>query len=291
MSASEEKLNKRRLKSSYFTSVISIALVLFMVGLVALLVFNAKRLSDYVKENIGFSLVINEQVAESEILRLKKIIDVQPFVKSTEYVSKEVAAARLMADLGQDFVAFLGYNPLLASIEVKMVAASANPDSIAVIEKQLLRNPEIKEIIYEQNIVQLVNDNIRKISIFIMAVGLVLFLISIALINNVIRLSIYSKRFVIHTMQLVGATRSFIRRPFLSKSTLTGLLSALVAMMFLVGCLYFGQRQMPELSVLADLEVLGIVFALIVLLGVVISFISTYMAVTSYLKSKEDDLY
>lgn len=124
-----------------------------------------------------------------------------------------------------------------------------------------------------------------------MAVGLVLFLISIALINNVIRLSIYSKRFVIHTMQLVGATRSFIRRPFLSKSTLTGLLSALVAMMFLVGCLYFGQRQMPELSVLADLKVLGIVFALIVLLGVVISFISTYMAVTAYLKSKEDDLY
>lgn len=291
MSKKEANITKRRLRSSYFTSVISISLVLFLLGMLGLLVLNANRLSVYVKENIGFSVILKENVKEVDVILLQKSLDASEYVKSTKYITKEEAAEELQQDLGEDFVEFLGFNPLLASIEVKLYADYANEDSIKLIENDFLKYEQIKEVFYQKSLVSLVNENIRKISLIILVFSGLLFLIGITLINSTIRLSVYSKRFIINTMQLVGATRGFIRRPFLYKSAGNGILSGLIAIGLLVGILYLSQQEFKEIISFKDIEIIGILFFGVLFIGIIINWISTFLAVSKYLKMKVDKLY
>jgi len=291
MSKQEVKFNKRRLRSSYLTTIVSIALVLFMLGLLGLIALHAKKLSDFVKENIGFSIIMNENVKEARIIELQKFLDVTNFVKSTEYITSERAAEELTKELGEDFIGFLGYNPLLPSIDVRLNARYANIDSLAIIEQQLLSNPNVKEVFYQKSLVHLVNQNIKKISFVLLGFSLLLLIISIALINNTIRLSVYSKRFLIKSMQLVGATQFFIRRPFVINGIIHGLIAALIAIILLLGILYFSQKEIPEMVNLQEIDLFLSLFGFVTLLGIIISWLSTYLAVRKYLKIKTDDLY
>jgi cell division transport system permease protein len=291
MSKKESNVTKRRLRSSYVTSMISISLVLFLLGMLGLLVLNAKRLSDYVKENIGFSVILKENVKEVDVILLQKSLDASEFVKSTNYITKDEAARELQEELGEDFIEFLGFNPLLASIEVHLNASYANQDSINVIEKNLQQYEQIKEVFYQKSLVSLVNENIRKISLIILVFSSLLLLVAITLINSTIRLAVYSKRFIINTMQLVGATRGFIRRPFLYRSAGNGILAALLAMGFLAGVLYAAQKEFRDIISFQDIEIIAILFLGVLLFGIVINWISTFFAVSKYLRMKVDKLY
>ena len=291
MSKAEDKYSKRRLKSSYITTVVSITLVLFMLGMLGLIILHAKKLSDYVKENIGFSIIMKENVKEAGIIQLQKTLDASDYVKSTEYITKEKAAEELTKDLGEDFIDFLGYNPLLPSIDLRLKAEYANIDSLDIIEKDLLANKNVKEVFYQKSLVHLINKNLKKISIIILGFSILLLIIAIALINNTIRLSVYSKRFLIKSMQLVGATQAFIRIPFILKGILHGIMGAFIAILLLVGILYFSQQEIPELVNLQDADLFISIFGFVILLGIIISWISTFFAVKKYLNLKADSLY
>lgn len=291
MSRNEERLSRRRLQTSTASTIISISLVLFMLGLLGLIVLHAQKLSDYVKENIGFSVIIREEVKEAGILEFQKKLDLEPWIKSTEYITREEAAEALTNDLGEDFVGFLGYNPLLASIDIRLNADYANNDSLKVLEKKLLGSPLVKEVFYHKSLVELVNRNIRRISAVILAFTAVLLLISVALINNTIRLSVYSKRFIIRSMQLVGATQRFIRRPFILRSLVHGLISAVFAIVLLGLVLYFSRKAMPELVDLQDIDMFLSLFGIVTILGLFITGISTLFAVHKYLRISNDKLY
>lgn len=291
MSRNEDKISKRRLQTSTATTIISISLVLFMLGLLGLIVLHAHKLSDYVKENIGFSVIIKEDVKEPGIIEFQKKLDIEPFVKSTEYITRDRAAKELTEELGEDFVDFLGYNPLLASIDIRLKADYANNDSLAMLEKKLLAKPVVKEVFYHKSLVELVNQNIKRISFIILAFTAVLMLISIALINNTIRLSVYSKRFIIRSMQLVGATQAFIRKPFLLKSLLHGLISAVIAILLLGVILYFSRQALPELVDLQDIDMILSLFGIVTALGLIITGLSTLFAVRKFLRISHDRLY
>jgi cell division transport system permease protein len=291
MARQEQRYYNRRIHTSYVTTVISITLVLFMMGMLGLIVLHARKLSDYVKENIGFSIMIKDGVREAGILMLQKKLDAKEFVKSTEYIPKEKAAVDLKKELGEDFIGFLGYNPLLPSIDLRLKADYATPVYVAKIEKDLLSNPEVKEVFYQKSLVELVNQNIERISMFILGFSLLLLLVSIALINNTIRLSVYSKRFNIRTMLLVGATRTFICRPFIWKGLLNGFISAVIAIGLLMVVLYLALQEIPELMQLQDLQMYLVIIVFVILLGMLISWLSTWMAVRRYLRMKTDNLY
>ena len=291
MGKKEDRYYRRKLKSSYVTSMVSITLVLFMMGLLGLIILHAKKLSDYVMENISISIIMKEDVKEAGIIQLQKTLDASDFVKTTEYITEEEAAEELTQDLGEDFIGFLGYNPLLPSIDLRVKAAYANADSIAVIEQKLLTNENVKEVFYQKSLVQLLNRNIRRIAIVILGFSLLLLIIAIALINNTIRLSVYSRRFLIKTMQLVGATRGFISRPFIMRGILQGLYSAFIAIIILGGILYLSQKEIPELINLQDIDLFLSLFGIVILLGIILSWVSTYFAVKRYLRMDTDRLY
>jgi cell division transport system permease protein len=291
MAGYKDKSTGRRLKTSYFTTIISISLVLFMLGLLGMIIFNAKRLSDHVKENISISVILKDNVKEAEIKQLQKMMDVARYVKTTQYIDKEKAAEILQKDLGEDFVSFLGYNPLLSSIDVHLQAEYANNDSIAIIEKKLMQNPRIKEVFYQKSLVDLVNENVKKISLVILGFSSLLLIIAVALINNTIRLSIYSKRFIIKTMQLVGATGGFIRKPFVMSGIIQGLFGAFIAIGLLVGVIVLAQKEVPELIRLEDIQLFSTIFGILILLGIFISWLCTSLAVSKFLKLKTEDLY
>lgn len=282
---------KNRLRSSRVTSVISISLVLFLIGLVSMIVLFANRISDHVKENIGFSIILNEDIREIESLRLQKDLDASHFVKSTKFITKEEAAKEFQAELGEEFVDFLGYNPLLASIEVKLYAAYTHPDSIRVVKKELEKYSQIKEIYYQENLIQLINNNVKKISGYLMFFSLLLLLISIVLINNTIRLSIYSKRFIIHTMKLVGATHAFIRKPFLLESLVQGAVAALVSNALLMGIIHLLQKEFNDLFSFQELDLILLLVGSVLAAGLLISFFSAWFASNKYLTIKTDKLY
>ncbi|SMO33844.1 cell division protein FtsX [Solitalea koreensis] len=287
----EESNVSRKTKRVYFTTVISIALVLTLLGLVGLIVLHTKNLSDYVKENIVFNIIVDESAKEIDILQLQKEIDKIPAVKSTVYISKEIAAQSLTKDLGEDFVKFLGYNPLLASIDVYLKAEYADNANIDKIINQLKLQPLVKEVVYQPSLVDSINKNIKTISLIILGFGALLLFIALALINNTIRLTIYSQRFLIKSMQLIGATKSFIRWPFVLMAVLHGLLAGLLAIFLLSALIYFAQQEIPELVILQKYVEFGTLFAGLILIGIFISLISTYLAVTKYLRLKVDALY
>lgn len=291
MASGDDKYAKRRLKTSYLSTIVGITLVLYMLGLLGLIIMHAKKLSDYVKENIGFTVFLNEDVKEVDIIQLQKSLDAREYVKTTEYITKEKAAKDLQKDLGEDFISFLGYNPLPSSIDVRFKADFANEDSLSTLKTELEKNKYVKEISYQQSLVSMVNENLRKISLIILGFSSLLLIIAIALINNTIRLSVYSKRFLIRTMQLIGATEGFIRKPFIAKGVIQGIMGSVVAIVLLVFTLYFAQKEVPELQDLQDAALFIKLFIFVTVLGIIISWISTYLAVRKYLKIKTDYLY
>ena len=290
---SEKSSNRRRVAGSYFMSMMSIALVLFLMGVFALLMMHAHKLSNHLKENIGFEVVMNSNVKEENILKLKAELDAMPAVKSTEYITKEEAIHRLSEDLGEDFLQWLGNeeNPLLPSIDVRFNADWANNDSISVIQAQLMKNSAVKEIYYQKSLVGLINQNVRRIGIALMLASLVLLFISVTLIRNTIRLRIYSKRFLVRSMQLVGATASYIRRPFVRSGRLQGFFGALLADIFLALLLYGLNRRLPELAIVKDFTIIGVVFVGIIVLGIILGGLSTRFALRKYLHADVDRLY
>lgn len=287
----EDKTANRKVLSSNLIAVISISLVLFLLGSLGLIVLSAQALSTYVKENIGFSVIMKEDVKEVDIVKLQKYLDASDFTRSTEYIDREEAAAILQKDLGEDFVEFLGYNPLLNSIDVHLKAEYAESDSLKAIETELLANPLVKEVFYQRSLVDVINKNIRKMSFVILIFCVLLSIVAIALINNTIRLSVYSKRFLIRSMQLVGATQSFIRRPFVINGIYRGIVGAICANAMLVGVLFFIRNQVPEMIGQEQIEIVAILFIIVILLGIVISWISTALAVRRYLRLNMEELY
>ena len=290
---SEKSSNKRRVAGSYFMSMMSIALVLFLLGVFALLMMHAQKLSKHLKENIGFEVVMNSNVKEAKILSLKAELDSMPAVKSTKYITKEEAIRRLSEDLGEDFLQWLGNeeNPLLPSIDVRFNAEWANNDSIAVVQALLLKNTDVKEIHYQQSLVNLINQNVRRIGIALMVASIVLLIIAITLIRNTIRLRIYAKRFLVRSMQLVGATASYIRRPFIRSGITQGLFGALLADAMLALLLYGLSKRLPELALIQDKIIIIGIFVGIVILGILLGGLSTRIALRKYLHADVDRLY
>ncbi|MGI6479112.1 MAG: cell division protein FtsX [Salinivirgaceae bacterium] len=287
----EDKQSVRRLQTSYITTIVSITLVLLLLGIMGFLIINARKISVHVKENIGISIILHENVKEADILRMQKGFETQSYVRSTRYISKEQAAKELQEDLGEDFVQFIGHNPLPVSIEIKLTAEYANNDSIKAIENRLKKSDQIKEVWYQKNLIALVNDNIHKISLIILGFALVLFFISLVLINNTIHLAIYSKRFLIKTMELVGATKQFILAPFIRTGVFHGIISGLIAIILLSGIIYVGNNQFPELHIFDNFTAISILYVFVIILGVIISLFSTLFAVNKYLKINTDKLY
>jgi len=284
-------LSKARLRSSYLTLVVSVSLVLFLLGILGLILINAKELSDYFRESLSFSVMLDDEAKEADIRMLQKDLDAKLYVKSTEYVSKDEAAAKMMDDLGEDFINFLGDNPLPPSIDVYLFAGFTSPDSVAKIEKYILEYPFVKEIYYQESLLFLINENVRKISLFLLVISIFLFLIALTIINNTIRLSIYSRRFLIRTMQLVGATRAFIRRPFILQSAFHGLLAALIAMSLLMGLVYLIEKEFFMMVTVESTYLLLLLAASLIATGVLINIISTFFSVNRYLSISEDKLY
>ena len=262
-----------------------------MTGLLGLILVHAKNLSKYVKENIVLNIIVNEGAKEVNVTALQKQLDANPYVLKTQYVSKELAARNLTKDLGEDFVDFLGYNPLLSSIDVYLKADYANNASIQTFTATLNKNPLVKEVVYQKSLIDMVNQNIKGIGLVILAFASILLIIAVALINNTIRLAIYSQRFLIKSMQLVGATKNFIRKPFLTYGVLHGLIGGLIAVILLLLTLYFAQQQVPEMIVLRDWFEFSLVFIGVIGIGVLISGLSTYFAVSKFLRLKIYDLY
>ena len=289
--------NKNRYKSKslfdmqFITSSISTTLVLLLLGLVVFFVLGAHNLSIYVRENINFSVLISDDMKEADILKLQKKLDKEPFVKQTEYISKKQALKEQSEAMGTDPEEFLGYNPFTASIEIKLHSDYANSDSIAKIEKMIKKNTNIQDVLYQRELIDLVNDNIRNISLVLLALAVVLALISFALINNTIRLAIYSKRFLIHTMKLVGASWGFIRRPFLRRNIWSGVLAGIMADAILMGTAYWLVSYEPELIRVITPEVMLLVSGSVLIFGVVITFLCAYLSINKYLRMKASTLY
>ena len=275
----------------FITSSISTTLVLLLLGMVVFFVLSANNLSNYVKENIGFTVLVSDDMKEPEALNFQKEINAKTYVKESAYISKEQALKEQTEAMGTDPAEFLGYNPFTASIEIKLNAEYANSDSIAWIEKELLANKKVMEVSYPQDLLDSVNRNIQKVSIFLLGLAGLLTLISFALINNTIRLAIYSKRFLIHTMKLVGASWTFIRRPFLIRNLWIGILAGLMADAILIVLAAMLVKYEPQLIDIITPNTTLIVMASVFAFGLVITSMCAYISINKYLRMKASALY
>lgn len=291
MASSFEKYQRRRLISSYFSVVLSIALVLFLVGVLGLLVLNTKKVADHFKEQIALSVYLKDTAKEVEIDQLKKSLSIAEFTKSTAFISKEEAAKEFSKEIGEDFMEYLGYNPLQNSIDVYFNADYVSEVKIAEITRDLLENDFVDQVDYDKPLIALLNDNIKKLSFWILVISGTFTFIAVLLINSSIRLSVYSKRFIIKTMQMVGATKGFIRRPFIWKSIKLGILGAFLALAGMAVMLYYLNLSFPELQILSDEIIILAIFASILLLGILITWISTFFATQRFLNLRTDELY
>ena len=291
MTTSFERYQKRRLVSSYFSVVISISLVLFLLGMLGLLVLNTKKVADHFKEQIALTVYLKDTAKEVEIEQLKKSLAMADYTKSTTYVSKEEAAEVHSKEIGEDFMEFLGYNPLQNSIDVYMNADFVSSEQVDKIAEDLTAKNFVDEVVYDKPLIALLNDNVRKISFWVLIASAVFTFIAVLLINSSIRLAVYSKRFIIKTMQMVGATKGFIRRPFIWQSVKLGLIGAALAMIGMATVLYYLNNSFRELNILGDIKMLAILFFGIFLMGIVITWISTYFATSRFLNLKTDELY
>lgn len=269
----------------------SISLVLFVLGLFGLLVINAKGIANEVKENFAITVLLSNEAPEVEVRQFQKSLELTPYVKSTEFISKDEAAEQLREELDEDFMEFLGYNPLLNSIEVRLKADYVTEEQLAFLEKEYTKKDFVKEVVYDKPLIQLMNENIERIGIFLIAGSVLLLLIAIALINSSIRLSIYSRRFLIKTMQLVGATKSFIRKPFIWTSLRHGIMGSVVALLFLSALIYYISLHVPGFTELQNPIKLALLYAGVVLSGILISMSCTFFALRKYLKLTTNQLY
>lgn len=287
--------NKKVRSVSFFhtrlTSIVSISLVLFLLGLVLLIGLLGNRLSVYVKENISFSVVLQDQLKEREVKAMCRKLDALPFIKSTEYISKEMAAEELEEELGENPETFLGFNPLSATIEVKLKAEYANPDSLRMVENRIKAYTSVSDLLYRKDMMEMVHENMNRLTLILLGLAVILMAISFVLIGNTIRLLIYSKRFLIYTMKLVGATAGFIRCPFIWYNLVSGLVASVLAICMLTGLLYYLQGEMSGLIQFLDLRALLIVYAVVVLLGALLSVVATAIAVNKYLRMDFGKLY
>ena len=281
----------KKTKAIYISTVFGIAMVLLMVGMLGLILVHANNLSRYIKENMVVNVFVDEGARETDVLQFQRELDNNKYVKRTQYVSKELAARNLQKDLGEDFVRFLGVNPLSQSIDVYMKADYANNADLTRFANDLRKSPLVKEVKYQQSLVEQMNKNLTAISLIILAFAGIFIVVSVALINNTIRLAIYSQRFLIKSMQLVGATKAFIRKPFLLYGIWHGLLGALIAIILLVGILYLAYHQIPDLVVLQNPFEFVVVFLGLVALGIFIAGFSTFLAVNRFLRLKIYQLY
>ncbi|MGO2357410.1 cell division protein FtsX [Mesonia sp.] len=291
MSSSFERYQKRRLISSYFSVVISISLVLFLLGLLGLLVLNTKKVADHFKEQIALTVYLKDTAKEVEINQLEKSLALAEYTKSTNFVSKEEAAKAHSEEIGENFMDFLGYNPLQNSIDVYFNADYVSETQIAEISRDLREKDFVDEVVYDKPLIALLNDNVKRISFWILVISGLFTFIAVLLINSSIRLSVYSKRFTIKTMQMVGATKGFIRRPFIWKSVKLGIIGAVVALIGMAAVLYYIDKGFPELELLKDEMILGALFIGVLLLGIIISWLSTFFATQRFLNLKTDELY
>jgi cell division transport system permease protein len=280
-----------KLKTSSVTVVISLSLVLFLLGIVGWFFINAQLLVNHVKENVTVQIFLKEDASQPDADRLKKIIDAAPYAKSTIFKSKEEAAEEMKQNTGDDFVAFLGFNPLPSAINVNLKAEYANPDSIAWIEKEITSDKSVREVVYQKVLIDNLSKNTKKISAIILFFSSLLIIIAVALINNTIRLSIYAKRFLIRTMYLVGATTGFIRKPFIIKGIVNGVVSGIIADILIVLFIVTANRFVPELLVIQNPNYLLILFILTIVTGIFISGLSSALSVRRYVRLKAEDLY
>ena len=289
--------NKNRYKSKslfdmqFITSSISTTLVLLLLGLVVFFVLTAHNMSVYVRENISFSILISDDMKEADILKLQKKLNQEPFVKQSEYISKKQALKEQTEAMGTAPEEFLGYNPFTASLEIKLHSDYANSDSIAKIEKLIKKNSNIQDVLYRKELIDAVNENIRNISLVLLALAVVLTFISFALINNTIRLAIYSKRFLIHTMKLVGASWGFIRGPFLRRNVWSGILAGMLADAILMGTAYWAVTYEQELIQVITPEVSLTVCGSVLVIGVILTWLCAYLSINKYLRMRANTLY
>ena len=282
---------KLRTRTASVSTVIGIGLVLFMLGVLAFLVLNAQALERYFRENVRVELFLKRELKEVDIMQFRKELDTEPFTRQTRYVTSEEAAELLKQDLGEDFLGVLGSNPLLPSVELDLVATYSQPDSLRWIVEHLKRDARVQEVAYNAAVVENIDSNMRRLTLIVLGFTVLLLLVAIALINNTIRLAIYSKRFLIRTMHLVGATRWFIKRPFLGQSLWQGLLGALLAVGLLAGVLQLARHYMPDVLAFTDVPTLAILFALVLAVGLLIALLSTWFAVGRYLRMNSEDIH
>ena len=291
MSQNLEKFQKKRLRSSYLSVIVSIALVLFLVGLLGIAVLKTKALTQHFKEQVTLNVFLKSPVEKETIIAFQKALDAKDYTKATVYVSKEEAVEIMKKETGQDFVEFLGINPLKDVINLHLKSDFVTTEKMEVIEKELTQDKLVYEVSYNKSMIGLLNKNIQRVSLWILIFSGLLTLIAVVLINSAIRLSVYSKRFTIKTMQMVGATKRFIRRPFIWAGIRLGVLGAVLAMLALLGLSYYIALKIPEINLLKDVEILVIVFVGILLLGIIITWISTFFATRRFLNLKTDELY
>ena len=275
----------------FITAGISTTMVLFLLGLVVFFVLTANNLSVYIRENIAFSAILDDGIKETSIIKLQESLNKKNYIKQTIYISKDQALKEQIEAMGTDPSEFLGHNPFNASIEIKLNAGYTHPDSIKWIEKELMANKNILEISYPQNLLDSVNRNLHKISAFLLGLAVLLSLISFSLINNTIRLTIYSKRFLIHTMKLVGASWGFIRRPFITRNLWIGILSGAVANAILTASAYTAVKYEPELLAIVSPESIMIVAVSVMIFGIIITTLCAYISINKYLRMKISELY
>ena len=291
MSSSFDKFQKRRLITSYFSVVVSVFLVLFLLGILGLFIVNSKKLADDFKEGIAMTVFFKNEAQDSTLTKFAEELKTAKYAKSYKYVSKEEAAKIHSADIGEDFMKFLGTNPLFNSYDIHLKANYVVADSVEKIERRLRENPMIADVGYDKKMVSLVNDNIKEVSFWILVVSGFLAVIAVLLINSSMRLSIYANRFIIKTMQMVGATKAFIRKPFIWRSVKLGMIGAGLAIVSLLGVLYYVDSSYPTLGILNDKLIIGAILLGVFAAGVLITLLSTYFATQRFLNLRTDDLY
>ena len=290
MSANEPQVKRKR-KVSFLPSVISIAMVLFMLGLFGLILINGNKLQQYIKENFQLTVFFKPEVADADMQRVLAQVQQQAYTKRAAFVSKEQAATQFSQEIGQDFVGFLGYNPLLPSIELFLKSSYTSPTKLKSVDIELRRNPEVQEVVYQQNILDEINKNVGTLGTILVVLSIIFLIISITLINNTIRLNLYARRFIIKSMQMVGATHGFIIKPFVIKSLLHGLYGGVIACLLLLGVISALPNWISGIEMLYDNTQFAILFAVVILVGIIISMISSAISTNHYLKQKIDDLY
>ena len=291
MASGENRLIRRRLAGAWLSTVISISLVLLLVGVAGLLVANARSVSDYFKENMQVSVLMKQEVGDDEAMEYVSDLDAKPFIKSTTFVSREQGAKEMTDLLGEDFLNVFEAAPIPVSVDVTLKADYVSSDSLEVVQNEIMTSPLVDEVVYQQSLVDKLNTNLRKISMVLGVFIVLLLFISFVLINNTVRLNVFSRRFTIHTMRLVGATKSFIRAPFLVQAVFQGLFSALLATLMLVGILFFVRSEFAQLFEVFRLDMLLIVIGVEILAGVLICVVSTALVVGRLVSLSKDELY